>query len=44
MSYECVEVNSELVLRQDPINDSDVKIYTDGSGMEGKIGTAAALY
>jgi hypothetical protein len=25
-------------------DDSDVKIYTDGSGMKGKIGTAAALY
>jgi ribonuclease HI len=25
-------------------DDSDVKIYTDGSGMEGKIGAAAALY
>jgi hypothetical protein len=25
-------------------NDSDVKVYTDGSGMEGKIGASAVLY
>jgi hypothetical protein len=36
--------NAEDAITDMEQNQSDIKIFTDGSGMEGKIGAAAALY
>jgi hypothetical protein len=39
-----VAESKEKAIREVQLDTSDVKVFTDGSGMEGRIGAAAVLY